>query len=177
MAKPLMFIPPVIFAAIAGLFAYSMFSGNPDDLPTALAGRPAPSLAVDPLGEKTVLTDEMLRDGELKLVNYWASWCAPCRVEHPNLTLLAAEGLAVYGINYKDQDANALAFLQELGDPYRGLGTDPNGANGLEWGVYGVPETFLVDGDGTILMRVAGPVTERAMESRLRPAIEAARAD
>jgi cytochrome c biogenesis protein CcmG/thiol:disulfide interchange protein DsbE len=172
-----MFIPPVIFVAIAGLFAYSMFSGNPDDLPTALAGREAPALDIEPLGDKRVLTNQMLRDGELKLVNYWASWCAPCRVEHPNLTLLAAEGLPVYGINYKDQDANALAFLQELGDPYTALGTDSNGANSLEWGVYGVPETFLVDGDGTVLMRVAGPVTQRAIESRLRPAIEAARAD
>jgi len=172
-----MFIPPVIFAAIAGLFAYTMLSGDTNELPTALAGQPAPVTEVAPLGTKTPLTDPMLRDGELKLVNFWASWCAPCRVEHPNLTLLAAEGLPVYGINYKDRDRNALAFLQELGDPYTALGTDPKGAMALDWGVYGVPETFLVDGDGTILTRVAGPVTERAIETRLGPAIEAARAD
>jgi cytochrome c biogenesis protein CcmG/thiol:disulfide interchange protein DsbE len=172
-----MFIPPVVFAAIAGLFAYTMLSGDTDELPTALAGQPAPVTEVAPLADKTVLTDAMLRDGELKLVNFWASWCAPCRVEHPNLTRLAAEGLPVHGINYKDRDANALAFLEELGDPYASVGTDAKGAMALDWGVYGVPETFLVDGDGTILTRVAGPVTRRAIETRLRPAIEAARAE
>ena len=177
MAKPLMVIPPVVFAAIAGLFAYTMLSGDTDELPTALAGQPAPVTEVAPLGDKTVLTDAMLRDGELKLVNFWASWCAPCRVEHPNLTALADDGLPVYGVNYKDKNANALAFLRELGDPYAALGTDPEGAMALDWGVYGVPETFLVDGDGTILTRVAGPVTRRSIETRLRPAISEARAE
>lgn len=176
MARPLMFIPPAIFAAIAGLFAYAMFSGNPDELPTALAGQPAPVTEVAPLGDKTALTDAMLRDGEIKLVNFWASWCAPCRVEHPHLTALADDGLPVYGINYKDKDPNALAFLQELGDPYTAVGTDPGGAMALDWGVYGVPETFLIDGDGTIVTRVAGPLTRRAVETRLRPALDAARA-
>ncbi|MCL4151323.1 UNVERIFIED_CONTAM: hypothetical protein GTU68_008493 [Idotea baltica] len=119
----------------------------------------------------------MLRDGEVKIVNFWASWCAPCRVEHPNLTALAAEGVPIYGINYKDFDANALSFLSDLGDPYTAVGADPSGFHAIDWGVYGVPETFLVDGDGTILLRMASPVTQRELANRLRPAIDAALAN
>lgn len=174
MAKPLMFLPPIAFAAIAGLFAYSMLTRDGNELPSAIAGEPAPALDVAPLGDLPVLSDAALRDGELKLVNFWASWCAPCRVEHPNLTLLASEGLPIYGINFKDDPAKALAFLVELGNPYGAVGADAQGANALDWGVYGVPETFLVDGGGIVVMRVAGPVTQRAIQTRLRPAIEAA---
>lgn len=174
MAKPLLFIPPILFAGIAGLFVVGM-NNKSEELPTALAGQPAPALALVDLPNMQPVTDAALRDGQVKLVNFWASWCAPCRVEHPNLTLLAAEGVPIYGINYKDNPDNALAFLDELGDPYIAASADPEADNALEWGVYGVPETFLVDGDGTIIMRVAGPVTQRAIEERLRPAMDAAR--
>lgn len=173
----LMILPPVAFAAFAGLFAFGMMRENPDELPTALAGQDAPPMTVAPLGNLPRLDDAALRDGHVKLVNYWASWCAPCRVEHPTLTQLAAEGLQIYGINYKDDPANALAFLAELGDPYVAVGADADGRTALDWGVYGVPETFLVDGEGRILMRVAGPVTQRVLDTRLRPALIAAGAD
>ncbi len=172
----LMMIPVISFTALAGLFAAGMFLGQGEELPSALVDQPAPMVDVAALGALTPFTDDMLRDGEVKIVNFWASWCAPCRVEHPNLTQLAAEGVPIYGVNYKDIDRNALAFLDELGDPYRAVGTDARGALSLDWGVYGVPETFLVDGEGTVLMRMAGPVTNRELANRLRPALDAARA-
>lgn len=174
MGRYLLMIPVVLFAALAGVFAAGMYLNDGDELQSALIGAPAPEIEMPPLGSLTPLSDGMLRDGQVKLVNFWASWCAPCRVEHPHLTALADEGVAVYGVNYKDIDRNALSFLDELGDPYRAVGVDPRGAQALDWGVYGVPETFLLDGDGTILMRMAGPVTQRSMTNRLRPALDAA---
>jgi cytochrome c biogenesis protein CcmG, thiol:disulfide interchange protein DsbE len=173
----LMMLPPLAFAALAGLFAFGMMRENPDELPTALAGQASPPMTLGTLGPLRPFDDAVLRDGEVKLVNYWASWCAPCRVEHPNLTQLAAEGLAIYGVNYKDDPANALAFLAELGDPYVAVGADATGRTALDWGVYGVPETFVVDGEGRIVMRVAGPVTQRVLETRLRAALAEAAAN
>lgn len=170
----LMMIPVVIFAALAGLFAAGMFLGQGEELPSALIGKPAPVVEVDEIEGLTPLTDAALRDGQVKIVNFWASWCAPCRVEHPNLTQLASEGIPIYGINYKDFEPNARAFLEELGDPYLAVGSDPSGFHAIDWGVYGVPETFLIDGDGTILMRMAAPVTQRELTNRLRPALEEA---
>ena len=109
------------------------------------------------------------------LVDFWAPWCAPCRVEHPNLVALTeAEGIPIYGINYKDERGNALAFLDELGDPYAAASADEGGRTARDWGVYGVPETFVIDGEGRVLARVAGPVTERTLERTIRPALEAA---
>lgn len=172
--SPLVLIPPVAFAALAGLFAFGMMRDDPDELPSALAGGPAPETVVQPLGDLVHFDDAVLRDGNVKLVNFFASWCAPCRVEHPNLTLLQAEGLPIYGINYKDDPANALAFLAELGDPYAATGADPDGRVAIDWGVYGVPETFVVDGDGKVIARLAGPVTQRTIAERLRPALAAA---
>ncbi|PSL21667.1 DsbE family thiol:disulfide interchange protein [Shimia abyssi] len=173
MAKvsPLMIAPPVTFAALAVLFYVGMNRENPNELPTALAGEQAPAVVVSELGEKTIFTDETLRDGNIKLVNFWASWCGPCRVEHPNLEQLKVEGVPIYGVNYKDPARNALSFLDELGDPYVGVGADPKGRMGLDWGVYGVPETYLIDGDGKVILRIAGPLTQREMTERLRPAM------
>lgn len=170
----LMMVPVIIFAALAGLFAAGMFLGQGEELPSALIGKAAPVVSVSEIEGLPQLTDAALRDGEVKIVNFWASWCAPCRVEHPNLTALAAEGIPIYGINYKDFDPNARAFLSELGDPYIAVGSDPNGFHAIDWGVYGVPETFLVDGDGTILLRMAAPITQRELANRLRPALDAA---
>jgi cytochrome c biogenesis protein CcmG, thiol:disulfide interchange protein DsbE len=169
--SPLVFIPPVAFAALAGLFAFGMMRDDPNELPSALAGGPAPKTVVQPLGNITHFDDAVLRDGRVKLVNFFASWCAPCRVEHPNLMLLQAEGLPIYGINYKDDPANAVAFLAELGNPYAAAGADPDGQLAIDWGVYGVPETFVVDGEGKIIARLAGPATQRTIAERLRPAL------
>ncbi|MDX1781754.1 MAG: DsbE family thiol:disulfide interchange protein [Thalassovita sp.] len=176
MAKinPMMIAPPVIFAGLAAMFWIGMGRENPDELPTALAGKQAPAVQLVALGDNAGFDDATLRDGKVKLVNFWASWCAPCRVEHPNLEKLAQEGVAIYGVNYKDQPDKALGFLAELGNPYAAIGADESGRMALNWGVYGVPETYVIDGEGRIVMRHAGPVTEREIEAKLGPAIEQA---
>ncbi len=174
MAKisPLMLAPPLIFAGFVALAATGIFRDNPDALPSAREGQPAPPVVVTEFGEAAPFTDAALRSDGIKLVNYWASRCAPCRVEHPNLEALAAEGIPIYGVNYKDNPANAEAFLEELGDPYAGIGTDAEGRMALDWGVYGVPETYVIDGQGTILMRFAGPVTQRVIAEKFRPLLD-----
>ncbi len=176
MAKvsPLMVAPPVLFGAFALLAAVGMFRENPNALPSAREGQTAPPVVMTEFPGKQMFDDATLRDGEVKLVNFWASWCAPCRVEHPNLETLSKEGIPVYGINYKDSLGNADAFLTELGDPYRAIGRDENGRMALDWGVYGVPETYVIDGEGTIILRFAGPVTKRVFENTIRPALEQA---
>lgn len=168
--SPLMIAPPLIFAAFVALALIGMFRDDPDALPSAREGQPAPPVALTELAGKAIWGDDTLRDGEVKLVNFWASWCAPCRVEHPNLQKLSAEGIPIYGINYKDTPDKGLAFLAELGDPYTAIGSD-TGSMGLDWGVYGVPETYVIGGDGTIHLRFAGPVTSRVMEETILPAI------
>lgn len=179
MAKisPLMIAPPAIFAALVITFAIGMFRDDPDALPSAREGQSAPAVQVTPLGSMPEFTDADLRDGEVKLVNFWASWCAPCRVEHPNLEALAEEGLTIYGVNYKDEPGNALGFLNELGNPYASIGADSTGRMAIDWGLYGVPETYVIDGDGTVILRFAGPLTQRAIVEDLRPALEKARAN
>ncbi len=162
---------------MAGLFLGGMFRDDPDALPSTLIGSPAPALALSPLGEGAPPTDASLRSGEVTLVNFWASWCAPCRVEHPQIMALKDEGLTIIGVNYKDDAAKALDFLNELGDPYSAIGADTDGRTAIDWGVYGVPETFVVDGDGTVVLRFAGPITDSILKNRIRPAIEAAQAD
>jgi len=107
---------------------------------------------------------------EIKVVNFWASWCAPCRVEHPNIQALADLGIPVYGVNYKDKPNQALSFLESLSNPYKKIGTD-EGRTGLDWGLYGVPETFIIDANGKVLMRHAGPVTKEILDTKLLPLI------
>lgn len=176
MAKvsPLMIAPPLVFGAFVLLAAVGMFRDDPEALPSARAGQPAPPVVLTEFSGAESFDDATLRDGSVKLVNFWASWCAPCRVEHPNLEALAREGITILGINYKDDPAKAQAFLTELGDPYTAIGRDAEGRMGLDWGVYGVPETYVIDGKGTILMRFAGPVTQRVIEEKLRPAMAGA---
>lgn len=167
----LILLPPIVFGLLAGLFFAGLQRENPDALPSALVGSPAPTVSFEPLGAKPELTDAVLRDGEVKLVNFWASWCGPCRAEHPSLTQLATEGVPVHGVNYRDDEGNALAFLDELGDPFSGIGRDASGRGAIDWGVAAVPETFVLDGAGNIILRFAGPITERALERDIRPAI------
>ncbi|MFO6463040.1 DsbE family thiol:disulfide interchange protein [Jannaschia sp. KMU-145] len=168
-------LPIAIFAAMAGFFLSGLFRDDPDALPSALIGSPAPAMTLTELPGKAPLTDAILSDGAVKIVNFWASWCVPCRVEHPHLEALAKE-VPVYGINYKDQPADALAFLEELGDPYAAIGVDGTARTGIDWGLYGVPETFVIAGDGTVMLRFAGPVTSDVITQTIAPALDAARA-
>jgi cytochrome c biogenesis protein CcmG/thiol:disulfide interchange protein DsbE len=173
--NPLLMLPPLIFAAFAGIAWFALTRDNPDELPSALIGRQAPGLGLtEALRDDTPPKDADLRAPGVKLVNFWASWCGPCRLEHPLLTEIAASGVPVIGVNYKDTPANALAFLAELGDPFASIGADRSGRTGLDWGIYGVPETFVVAEDGTILLRHPGPLTRDIMARRLQPAIDGA---
>jgi len=172
--SPLVAIPPLAFAALAVLFAVGMFRDDPDALPSARAGQQAPPMVLTELPGKQAFTDAALREPGVKLVNYWASWCAPCRVEHPALERLADEGVTIYGVNYKDEPAKALAFLRDLGDPYAAVAADPKGRTGIDWGLYGVPETYVIDGEGRIVLRFAGPITSSVLENTIRPAMREA---
>lgn len=168
--SPLMVLPPLIFVGLAALFFIGVGRDDPNALPSTLIGRPAPPLALEPL-QGALFGDADLREGGVTLVNYWASWCGPCRDEHPVLEALAGEGVTIYGVNYKDQPQNALRFLDQLGNPYAAIAADPAGRAAIEWGVYGVPETFVVDGAGNVVLRHPGPLTPQIVETVLRPAM------
>lgn len=170
MAKVLMFLPPVLFAGLAALFIVGMNRDDPDQLPSALAGKQAPGVQVTAIGAGPVFTDADLRSPGVKLVNFWASWCAPCRAEHPMLAALADEGITIYGVNYKDRAEDAQKFLGDLGNPFAAIGAD-QGRMALDWGVYGVPETYVIDGEGRIVLRFAGPISAAELERTIRPAI------
>lgn len=180
MAKisPMMILPPLIFAAIAGLFLGGMFLGQGRNLPSALIGREAPSVAAEGLPGLDQLTDADLRAGEITLLNYWASWCPPCRAEHPTLKALAAEGeergFRLVGINFRDTVDQALAYLIDEGNPFLKSGFDPRGRTSIDWGVSAPPETFIINGDGTVLYRFAGPLIGSDYEQRFRPELEKA---
>ena len=176
MAKisPVMALPILVFGSFVALAYTGMFRDDPESLPSAREGQSAPPVVMTPFADDPGFDDATLRDGDVKLVNFWASWCGPCRVEHPSLDALSKEGLAIYGVNYKDQEDNAVGFLEELGNPYRAVGRDEQGRMALDWGVYGVPETYVIDGDGTIILRFAGPITQRVIDSTIRPALDRA---
>lgn len=172
--SPLVAAPPLVFAGLAVLFFLGMYRDNPNALPSTFVGAEAPALRLDPVAGEAPFTAEDLASGAPVIVNYWASWCAPCRAEHPQLEALAEAGVPVFGINYKDVPGNAAAFLDELGDPFAKQGADPEGRTALEWGVYGVPETYVIDGDGRVVLRFAGPITPEALADQIQPALEAA---
>lgn len=172
----LMLVPPLAFAGLAAMFLWGMGRDDPDALPSMLEGREAAPVFVTPLGAMPGFGDADLRAGGVRLVNFWASWCAPCRIEHPNLTALSEEGVTIFGVNYKDKPAAALRFLEELGNPYEAVGADEAGRMGIDWGLYGVPETFVIDGQGRVVLRFAGPITQRVLTETIRPAMEKAAA-
>ena len=173
----LILIPPLAFLVFASVAYVGLHRDNPDELPSALVGQPAPGFArVTPL-EGPPPTEADLTAPGVKLVNFWASWCGPCRAEHPYLSGLAAEGVPVFGVNYKDDPEDALKFLAQYGNPFDAVGVDETGRNAIDWGVYGVPETFVVDPTGRIVLKHVGPLDDRALHDELGPAIEAALAD
>jgi cytochrome c biogenesis protein CcmG, thiol:disulfide interchange protein DsbE len=168
--KLLALLPVAIFGLLAGLFWTGMGKDDTKGLPSAYLGQPAPALTVEPLGpDFAPLTAEMLAADGVKVVNFWASWCAPCRAEHPNLVALAQLGIPVYGVNYKDKPENAVGFLNELGNPFKALAADPSGRTGLDWGLYGVPETFIIDRKGRVVFRFPGPVTNEILQTKILP--------
>ena len=172
--SPLVIIPPVIFAALAGLFAAGMMRDNPDELPSTFVGQPAPSVPVEAVQGTAQLTDEDLRAGEVTIVNFWASWCPPCRAEHPTLLSLSEQGYRVAGVNFRDQQDQASAYLADQEDPFFATGFDLRGRVAIDWGVTAPPETFIVGPDGTVLNRFIGPLVGSDYEQRFLPMLDAA---
>jgi cytochrome c biogenesis protein CcmG/thiol:disulfide interchange protein DsbE len=174
-------IPLVVFGGIAATAAKMLYDQdfhgkNIADIPSALIGTKAPALNLAPLEGSNLppLTDAAIK-GKLTLVNVFASWCIPCREEHPILKELAKDSrLNIVAINYKDKNDNALRFLGELGNPYAAIGIDPNGKAAIDWGVYGIPESYLVAPDGTILYKRVGPFDDISLKEGLYPAMEKA---
>lgn len=170
-------IPVILFAALAALF-WKGLSGNPSEIPSALINKPVPDFTLQPVSGLDVpgLATADLRTGKVAVVNVWASWCAPCRIEHPLLTELARRpDITLLGINYKDEPENAVRFLGVLGQPFAAIGSDRDGRTAVNWGVYGVPETFVVDGQGFIRYKHIGPLTPEAITGKLSAEIEKAK--
>ncbi|WP_454616003.1 DsbE family thiol:disulfide interchange protein [Bradyrhizobium cenepequi] len=174
-------LPLVVFAALAALFLLRLYGGDPSKIPSALIGRPAPQTALPALeglvrdGTQVPGLDPAAFKGKVSLVNVWASWCVPCHEEAPLFTELAKDNrLQLVGINYKDAPDNARRFLGRYGNPFGIVGVDANGRASIEWGVYGVPETFIVGREGTIVYKMVGPVTPQNLDSVLKVEIEKA---
>jgi cytochrome c biogenesis protein CcmG/thiol:disulfide interchange protein DsbE len=179
--KILVALPLLLFLALAALFFFRLGSGDPSRIPSALIGREAPKADLPPVpglmqDGKPVpgLNGSEFKDN-VTVVNVWASWCVPCHDEVPFLEELAKDKrIRLVGINYKDQPDNARRFIGRYGNPFVAVGADPNGRAAIEWGVYGVPETFLVGRDGRIAYKLVGPLTEGNMKAVVMPAIEKA---
>ncbi|WBU54752.1 DsbE family thiol:disulfide interchange protein [Paracoccus sp. SCSIO 75233] len=168
-----MLIPPLLFLALAAVFIWGLGRDDPNALPSTFEGREAPAVPETTLPGYTQLTDEMLREPGVKLVNFWASWCPPCRAEHPTLMELS-QRMPVYGVDLKDNEADALEFLGKDGNPFHAIATDPRGRTAIDWGVTAPPETFIIDGEGRILYRHAGPLIREDYTNRFLPELEKA---
>ena len=175
--------PLIIFAAVAALFAFALTAGDPSKLPSALIGKPVPEMDFPPLEELVDGGQPVpgfgaadLSGGKVSVVNFWASWCVPCVEEHPLLIELKKRtNVPLYGVNHRDQPASGRRFLGRYGNPFTAVGTDQNGRGAIEWGVYGMPETFVVNGRGEIAYKHVGPISKESLEQQLLPAIVAAR--
>jgi cytochrome c biogenesis protein CcmG/thiol:disulfide interchange protein DsbE len=173
----LVYLPLALFAALAWLLFLRLNAGDPASIPSALIGQSAPRLELHGLDGATGLTDADLRSGHVSVVNIFASWCEPCHYEHETLMALAADpelkarGVAIYGVAQKDSTENIRRFLGAKGDPYAKVGLDADGRAGIDWGVYGVPETFIVRGDGSLAFKLVGPMTAATLESEVKPQI------
>jgi len=166
------YLGPLAIFAIVGVFLGVGLTLNPREIPSPLIGKPVPQFQLAPVKGRTLgLASGDLR-GEVSIVNVFASWCVACRDEHPQWMALARQGGApIHGLNYKDKPDDAARWLGELGDPYRRTGADLDGRVGIDWGVYGVPETFVVDRNGVIRDKVIGPITPRIVQERLLPLV------
>jgi len=170
MRRLLFLLPVAVFLVVAGYFAWALRPGHdPRLLPSALLDKEAPAFELASLFGGGALSRDALK-GQPVVVNFFASWCAPCRIEHPLLMRLAKqENIPLYGIAYKDKPEDTARFLAQLGDPYRAVGLDRDGRAGLDFGAYGVPETYVIDRAGHIRKRFVGPLSAQAVERELLP--------
>ena len=166
--NPLMVAPPVIFAALAVMFYVGMFTGSGRDLPSTFIGKPAPLVTEAKLGDYPGVTKSSLQ-GEVTIVNFWASWCPPCRAEHPTLLELSAQGINIVGINFNDRETDALKYLADEENPFSAIAYDPNGRTSFDWGVSAPPETFILDKNGNVLFKFIGPLIGDDYDQRFAP--------
>ena len=172
MRRLLYLLPLTAFVALALWFAIGL-TRDPSKLPSALLDRPAPEFTLPELaGSGVPALSSTALNGKVSLVNVFASWCVPCRIEHPILMRLSSDAsVTLYGMSYKDKAEDSARFLRELGNPYAAIGHDENGRVGIDWGVYGVPETFLVDRSGRIRHKHVGPISPKDLQETLLPLI------
>ncbi len=165
-------VPIPAFVVIAIMFAWGL-TRDPKELPSALIGKPVPQFSLPPVKGRTLGLSTDNLHGEVSIVNVFASWCVECRPEHPLIMRLKLQGIVtIHGLNYKDRPDDAARWLNSLGDPYTRTGADISGRVGIDWGVYGVPETFVISNDGRIVYKHIGPLSAEALEQKLIPLIE-----
>ncbi|NJM35010.1 MAG: DsbE family thiol:disulfide interchange protein [Rhodomicrobium sp.] len=172
-------LPLLVAAGIGALFLVALYSGDPSRLPSALIGKPVPQFSLPPIeglaeagSPQPGIDSAGLATGEVSVVNVWASWCGPCIEEQPILVeLKKRHGVRMIGINYKDEPAAARRFLARYGNPFDAIGADQTGRASIDWGVYGVPETYVVDGQGQIMYKFVGPLSRESVEDKLLPII------
>ena len=175
--RPSTAIPVAVFALLAAVFGFYLHQigtgeKNAAEVPSVLIGKPAPEFDLPPIeGMDGGLKTADLQ-GRVAMVNVFASWCPPCRQEHPLLMRLARAGVPIYGINIKDKPKDARAFLRRLGNPYRRIGADLSGRVSIDWGVYGYPETFILDRTGRVRYKHVGPILARDLETRIVPLLK-----
>ena len=184
MLRPITIIPVAIFAALAAVFGVYLWQVGPggkdiSQIPSAMIDKPAPQFDLQSIGnmpETLKVPGFKTADlkGKVSLVNVWASWCPPCRLEHPVLMTLADQGVPIYGINYKDKPEDAIRFLSQLGNPFKQIGVDDTGRTAIDWGVYGYPETFIVDASGHIRYRHVGQIYPHQLDSLILPLMKQA---
>lgn len=166
------YLLPLLIFIVLGVLLLSSLGKDPQLLPSAKLGKPLPNFTLPVLGEEELFISAEQLKGQVFMLNVWATWCPSCRIEHPVLNQLAAEGVVIYGLNYKDRPDEALNYLQTLGNPYKNVISDTQGDLGLDLGVYGAPETYLVDANGIIIYRHVGVVTQENWLSTLKPLLD-----
>ena len=179
--KPTLLLPLALAGILLVFLLIALRTGNPSNLPSALIGKPVPEFALPPVanllgdnGPVPGLSSAAFKTGKVSVLYVWASWCAPCMVEHPTLIELGKQGIPLFSINYKDKPEAARRFLATHGNPYRAIGADESGFTAIDFGVYGVPETFVIDGDGKIVLRFPGPLSPEIVSDKIMPAIKKA---
>ena len=167
-------LPFLLFVIFTGFAFFGTMRENPDVLPSSAIGKNAPKVSLQPLANSVPFNYDDLANGAVTFVNFWASWCPPCRAEHSKLLEIADSGTVIVGVNIKDDKKNAVSYLQNYNNPFRAISYDPNGRTAIDWGVTAPPETFIIDKDGKVLFRFAGPLVGQDYLNRFLPAYESA---
>ena len=174
---PLIILPPLIFLGLAFLFILGVKRENPNNLPSVFINKPAPPITETPLKSFASVSLDEIKSTNIKLVNFWASWCPPCRAEHPKLLELSEQGVQIIGINFNDNEDNASLYLKESGNPFTSIAFDPSGKTAIDWGVTAPPETFIINRMGVVIFRFAGPLVGTDYENRFAPVLKDALQD